>query len=187
MARADGETVGRFLSVAAVLRNPRLARVYAYVRREGDATVGEVIDTLELPQGTAYEDVNRLTERGLLRVTDDRQPRRYAASDVEITVTEGDDTYRITPALIDAVGRRETDPDIDAFADRHGIDRLAAALSWTRARERGEVTHRTVARELDVSPITAETVLQALRPVVRDHADFGPRGASLEAVTTDDS
>ena len=154
--RADGDIVQDFLSVADLLEEPQLAQLYAYLAREGEATVQDVMDDLELAQGTAYSYVNRLVDAGVVDVTDDEQPRRYAAQKIDLTVMQaGDREYTITPALIDAVGRRETDADIDTYIDRHGVAGLATALTYAVARERGEVTHRLMADDLDISPLAA--------------------------------
>ncbi|GAB3411095.1 helix-turn-helix domain-containing protein [Haloparvum alkalitolerans] len=171
--RADGDIVQDFLSVADLLEEPQLAKLYAYLARE-EATVRDVMDDLDLAQGTAYSYVNRLVDAGVVDVTDDEQPRRYAAREIDLTVTTtaGDREYTITPALIDAVGRRKTDVDIDTYMDRHGVAGLATALTYAVARERGEVTHRLMAEELDISPLAAELILQALRPVVHEHYEI---------------
>jgi DNA-binding transcriptional ArsR family regulator len=131
------------LSVAALLEEPRLARLYASLAREGEATVQDVMDDLELAQGTAYSYVNRLVDAGVVDVTDDEQPRRYAAREIDLTVmpAPGDREYTITPALIDAVGRRETDADIDTYIDRHGVAGLAT-VSSCRARDSSSVRVR---------------------------------------------
>ena len=91
-----------------------------------------------------------------------------------------DREYTITPALIDAVGRRETNADIDTYIDRHGVAGLATALTYAVARERGEVTHRLMADDLDISPLAAEMILQALRPVVYEHYDVDKAGTALD-------
>ena len=88
--------------------------------------------------------------------------------------------------LIDAVGRRETNGDIDTYIDRHGVAGLATALTYAVARERGEVTHRLMADDLDISPLATETVLQALRPVVDEHYYIEDAGASLDDLDVDD-
>lgn len=44
------------------------------------------------------------------------------------------------------------------------------------------LTPRLMARDLDISPLAAEIVLQALRPVVHEHFDVEPSGASLDNV-----
>jgi hypothetical protein len=186
--RADGDIVRDFLSVADLLAEPQLAQLYAYLAREGEATVQDVMDDLELAQGTAYSYVNRLVDAGVIKITGDEQPRRYAVLKIDLTVTTAADgrEYTITPALIDAVGRRETNADIDTYIDRHGVAGLATALTYAVARERGEVTHRLMAEDLDISPLAAEMILQALRPVVHEYYDIEAAGASLEALDIDD-
>jgi DNA-binding transcriptional ArsR family regulator len=182
--RAGGEVVGEFLSVAELLKEPRLAQVYAHCHREDSTSVQDLMEALDLPQGTAYTYVDRLTEAGVLEVNDEGQPRTYTARPIDLTVTTGTDAgeYHITPALVDAVGRRTIDDDIDTYIDRHGIAGLATALEYAVDRERGTVTHRLMARDLDISPLAAEIVLQALRPVVHEHFDVEPSGASLDDV-----
>ena len=186
--RADGDIVQDFLSVADLLEEPQLAQLYAYLARTDEATVQNVMDDLELAQGTAYSYVNRLVDAGVVEVTDDEQPRRYAARKIDLTVTTaaGDREYTITPALIDAVGRRETDADIDTYIDRNGVAGLATALTYAVARERGEVTHRLMAEDLDISPLAAEMILQALRPVVHERYEIEKVGVSLEELDIDD-
>jgi DNA-binding transcriptional ArsR family regulator len=187
--RADGDIVRDFLSVADLLKEPQLARLYTYLAREDEATVQDVMDDLALAQGTAYSYVNRLVNAGVVDVTDDDQPRRYAVREIDLTVmtAAGDREYTITPALIDAVGRRETDADIDTYLDRHGVAGLATALTYAVARKRGEVTHRLMAEDLDISPLAAEMILQALRPVVHEHYDIEEAGAALEELDIDDA
>ena len=180
--RADGDIIRDFLSVADLLGEPQLAQLYAHLAREDEATVQEVIDALDLPQGTAYTYVNRLGDAGVVEITRDKQPRTFAPREIDLTGTAaaGDREYTITPALIDAVGRREADDDIDMYIDRQGIAGLATALTYAVARERGEVTHRLMAQDLDISPLAAEIILQALRPVVLEHFDVEESGASVE-------
>lgn len=186
--RADGDIVRDFLSIADLLEEPQLAQLYMYLAREEEAIVQEAMDELDLAQGTAYTYVNRLVDAGVVEVTRTEQPRTYAAREINLTVTtaDGDREYTITPTLIDAVGRRETDDDIDTYIDRHGIAGLATALTYAIARERGEVTHRLMARDLNISPLAAEIVLQALRPVVHEHYEIEPAGASLDEIDVDD-
>lgn len=182
--RDDGALVGEFLTVADLLEEPKLAQLYAYIARAGETTVQELMDALGLPQGTAYTYVNRLADAGLIQATHEEQPQTYVAREIDLTVTTANDAreYTITPILVDAVGRRSSDDDIDAYIDRYGIAGLATALTYTVARERGEVTHRTMADDLGLSPLTAELILQALRPVVHEHLDIEVSGASASAI-----
>jgi len=187
--QTDGDIVRDFLSVADLLEEPQLAQLYAYLAREDEATVQDVMHELSLAQGTAYSYVNRLVDADVVEVTHDEQPRRYAAREINLTVTTvaGDREYTITPALIDAVGRRESNDDIDTYIDRHSVAGLATALTYAVARERGETTHRLMAEDLNVSPLAAEMILQALRPVVHEHYDIEASGASLDELDSDDS
>ncbi|EMA25246.1 DUF7437 domain-containing protein [Haloarcula argentinensis] len=186
--QTDGDIVRDFLSIADILEEPQLAQLYTYLAHEDEATVQDVMHELDLAQGTAYSYVNRIVDAGVVEVTHDEQPRRYAAREINLTVTTaaGDREYTITPALIDAVGRRETNDDIDTYIDRHGVAGLATALTYAVARERGEVTHRLMAEDLDISPLAAEMILQALRPVVHEHYDTEASGASLDELDIDD-
>jgi DNA-binding transcriptional ArsR family regulator len=187
--RADGDIVRDFLSVADLLEESQLAQLYTYLVHGHEATVQDVMEDLKLGQGTAYSYVNRLVDAGVVDVTDDEQPRRYAAREIDLTVTTaaGDREYTITPALIDAVGRRETNDDIDTYVDRRGVAGLATALNYAVARERGEVTHRLMAEDLDISPLAAEMILQALRPVVHEHYNIKETEASLDELGIDDN
>lgn len=107
--------------VADLLEEPQLAQLYAYPASEQGATVRDVMEALDLAQGTAYTYVNRLVDAGVVEVTRDEQPRTYAAREVDLTVTAGEREYTITPALVDAVGRRETDDNIHTYIDHHGL------------------------------------------------------------------
>jgi len=179
--RVDGNVIRDFLSVADILKEPQLAKLYAYIAREDEATVTEVMDVLNLTQGTAYTYVNQLVDTGVLEVTSDDQPRTYATRDIGLTITTPDKTgsYTITASLIDAVGRRTTDEDIDTYIDRHGIAGLATALTYAVDRERGDVTHRTMASDLDISALAVEIILQALRPIVTEYYEIEQSGVSV--------
>ncbi|NUE02369.1 helix-turn-helix transcriptional regulator [Halorubraceae archaeon YAN] len=182
--RTNGDAIRDFLSVADLLEEPKLAQLYAYLAREGDATVGELMNALDLAQGTAYTYVNQLVDTGVLAVATDGQPRMYTTRDINLTITTANNgkEYTITTALIDAVGRRETDDDIDTYLDRHGVAGLATALIYAVDRERGVVTHRTMASDLDISPLAAEIILQALRPIVNEYYTTESSGASIEEI-----
>ena len=182
-SQQEGEIIRDFLSVADLLEQPQLARIYAYLFREGEATASELIDELDLAQGTAYNYVNQLTDAGVLTPTADSQPQRYAAVEIKLTLTTNDDReYTISPALIAAVARRATNDTIDSYIERHGVHGLATVLSHTIAREQGEITHRLVADDLGISKLEAEVILQALRPVVHEHFSIDDSGASLADV-----
>jgi DNA-binding MarR family transcriptional regulator len=178
------DAVQDLLSVADLLEHARLAQLYAHLYQTNTATVTNLIDALDLAQGTAYNYVNRLVDAGVIEPVTDTQPKTYTARELALTVTISDDdtAYTITPALIDAVGRRLTDDDIDTYIDRHGIAGLATAFEYTLARERGHTTHRQMADDLEISAVAAELILQALTPVVNDHYEIDTAGRSADAV-----
>ncbi|MFC7079603.1 DUF7437 domain-containing protein [Halorussus caseinilyticus] len=157
-------------TVLDLLETPKLARIYAYIFRHGPTAVPELVAELDVPQGTTYEYVRRLERAGLVSKARDERPREYEAEPLSLTLSADDETRTITPELVDAVARREHDEDIDVYIDRHGIDGLATALEYARQRIEGSVTHRVMARELDVPAVEAEIILQALEPVVRESA-----------------
>ena len=182
-AREEGNIVRDFLSIADLLEETQLARIYTHVYCEDEVTVGELIDALGLSQGTAYTYVNQLVDAGVLTSTSDTQPQRVTAVEIELTLTaDNRREYTISPALVAAVARRATDETIDSYIERRGIHGLATALTHTIARERGETTHRLVAEDLDMSPLEAEVILQALRPIVHEHFSLKDTGASLADV-----
>jgi len=43
-----------------------------------------------------------------------------------------------------------------------------------------------MAEDLDISPLVAELILQALRPVINEHCDIETSGASLNKLNIDD-
>ena len=59
---------------------------------------------------------------------------------------------------------------------------LATALNNTKARERGGVTHRMMAEDLDISPLAAEMILQALRQPVPEYEGREVSGESTPNV-----
>lgn len=122
----------------------------------------------------------------LIEAITDEQPRKYVVYEIgpPVTAAEGDREYTITSALIDAAGRRATNDDIDTYIDRHGIDRLATALTYAVDREHGEVMHRMMADDLDISPLAVEIILQALRPVAHEYFDVDGSWRAREGWST---
>lgn len=158
-------------TVADLLDTPTLARLYAYLLQNGPVTVSEIIDELDIPQGTAYDYVQNLEATGLVEKTRDQRPYEYDAESIALTLSTDGETQTITPALIAAVARRDEEEDIDVYIERHGLDGLAVALEYAAEYVDGTVNHRIAARELDLSPLEAEIILQALEPVAAEYAD----------------
>jgi len=170
-SRSDHPPIRQFQTVVDLLETPTLARMYAYVLRNGPATVSELVSELDIPQGTAYDYIQKLEAAALAEQTREQRPAEYDTESISLTLSTDGGTQTITPALIAAVARSETDEDIDVFVDRHGLDGLAAALEYAVEYVEGTVNHRIAARELDLSPLEAEIILQALEPVVTEYSD----------------
>jgi len=158
-------------TVADLLDTPALAGLYAHILRDGPVTVSEIVDELAIPQGTAYDYVQKLEAAELVEKSHEQRPYEYDAEPITLTLSTDGATQTITPALIAAVARRDEDEDIDVYIERHGLDGLATALEYAAEYVDGSVTHRIAARELDLSPLEAEIVLQALEPVATEYVD----------------
>jgi len=50
-------------TVADLLDTPTLARTYAHILHHGPVTVSAIVDELDVPQGTAYDYVEKLSTR----------------------------------------------------------------------------------------------------------------------------
>lgn len=168
--QSDRPPLQQLQAVVDLLETPSLARIYAYILQNGPATVSTVISELDIPQGTAYDYIHKLEIAGLVKKTHKERPYKYDAEPISLTLSTNGHTQTITPALIAAVARRESDEDVDVYLDRHGLDGLATALEYADEYVEGTVNHRIAARELDLSPLEAEIILQALEPVIAEYA-----------------
>ncbi|ELY54976.1 transcriptional regulator, TrmB [Natronococcus amylolyticus DSM 10524] len=82
--------------------------------------------------------------------------------------------YTITPTLIEAVGRSSRDQDLGLVLEKHGLGKLAAALTYAIPYVDGGMSERVAARELGVQPAFGIAILQALRDVVLDMRAVDP-------------
>lgn len=156
------------LAVSDVITTRRYARIYARVLTLDAPTVEELSEGLESSTTTVYEDVNHLVEQGILERVTDTQPHRYRARQIDLHVGSGDDVYQVTPALLVALARSETNENLRLYLDRHGTAGLATALDYARDYVQGRMTARIMAREQDLPVLEAETILQELREVLLD-------------------
>jgi hypothetical protein len=170
-SRSGQAPIQQLQTVADLLETPALARLYAYILHHGPVTVSEMVDNLDIPQGTTYDYVEHLETAGLVEKTREQRPYEYDAESIALTLSTDGETQTITPALIAAVARREENKDIDVYIERHGLDGLAVALEYASEYVDGTVNNRITARELDLSPLEAEIILQALEPVAAEYSD----------------
>lgn len=169
--RSGQPPIQQLQTVVNLLETPALAQIYAHILQHGPATVSEIVDELGIPQGTAYDYVQNLETAALVEKTREQRPYEYDAESIALTLSTDGETQTITPALIAAVARRDENEDIDVYIERHGFDGLAVALEYATEYVDGTVNHRIAARELDLSPLEAEIILQALEPVATEYAD----------------
>jgi hypothetical protein len=166
--------INGLLSVAQLLEEPRLARLYTFVIREGEVTIDDISDALEMPRTTAYSDTGTLVELGVLTRDETQKTHRYSAVPITLTATLDGDEYTVTPTLIEAVGRAPQDQDLDLLLEKHGLGKLAAGLTYAIPYAEGAISERVAARELDLQHAFAIAVLQALREVVLDMQSIDP-------------
>jgi DNA-binding transcriptional ArsR family regulator len=170
--------VGDLLSVAALVEEPRLAQVYTHLLRSGPTTVEGLVEELDVAQSTAYSDAGTLVELGVVTREESERPNRFSAEGLALTLRSGGAEYTVTATLIAALARRSADPDLELFVERHGIERLAAALEYAIPYTDGEMSERVAARELGLQAVEGITILQTLREVVlamREHDPFFER------------
>ena len=110
--------VNGLLSVAQLLEEPRLARLYTFVLREGEATIDDVVDGLEMPRTTAYSDAGTLVELGVLTRDEEQKTHTYSAIPITLNMNLDGDEYTITPTLIEAFGRSPRDQDLDLLIEK---------------------------------------------------------------------
>jgi len=194
MSKAAGDperAVNGLLSVAQLLEEPRLARLYTFALRNDVVTIDDVTDGLDVPRTTAYSDTDTLVDLGVLTRDDSGKTHTYSAAPIALAANLDGDEYTVTPTLVEAFGRVPHDPDLEILVDRYGLGKLAAALTYAVPYARGEMSERVAARELEIQYAFAVAVLQALRTVVREMEPVDPhfdeiRDARIEPPATEE-
>ena len=154
------------LAVSDVIRNDRLAKLYARVLELDSPTVEELSEGIESSTTTIYEDVKHLVEIDLLERVTETQPYRYRASQVDMTIQAGGETFQITPTLLVALAERQSNENISLYIDRHGVSGLATAIEYGRAYTQSKMNARIMAREQEIPVLEAETILQELQEII---------------------
>ncbi|QAU14487.1 transcriptional regulator TrmB (plasmid) [Halorubrum sp. BOL3-1] len=154
------------LAVSDVIRNDRLAQLYARVLELDSPTVEELSEGIESSTTTIYEDVKHLVEIDLLERVTETQPYRYRASQVDMTIQTSEETFKITPTLLVALAERQSNENISLYIDRHGVSGLATAIEYARAYTQAKMNARIMAREQDIPVLETETILQELQEII---------------------
>jgi len=177
MSKAAGDperAINGLMSIAQLLEEPRLARLYTFVLREGKITIDDIIATLDMPRTTAYSDMGTLVDLGVVTRDESQKTHTYSAVPITLTADLDGDEYTVTPTLIEAVGRSPQDQDLDLLLEKYGLGKLAAALTYAIPYVDGGMSERVAARELDLQYAFAIAVLHALRDVVQDMEPADP-------------
>lgn len=177
MSKAAGDperAINGLMSIAQLLEEPRLARLYTFVLREGEITIDDIMATLDMPRTTAYSDMGTLVDLGVVTRNESQKTHTYSAVPITLTADLDGDEYTVTPTLIEAVGRSPQDQDLDLLLEKYGLGKLAAALTYAIPYVDGEMSERVAARELDLQYAFAIAVLHALRDVVQDMEPADP-------------
>jgi Sugar-specific transcriptional regulator TrmB. len=179
MSKATGDperAINDLLSVAQLLEEPRLARLYTYILREGEVTIDEIVADIDTPRTTAYADTGTLVDLGVLTRDETQKTHTYMVIPISLTANLDGDTYTITPTLVEAIDRspQDQDQDLDLLIEKHGVGELAAALTYAIRYVEGRMTDRLAARDLNLQPAFGIAVLQALREVIFDMREYDP-------------
>lgn len=177
MSKAKGDperAVDGFIAVADLLDEPRFARLYTHVLRSDDVTIDEIVADLGIPRTTVYSDAASLVDLGVLIRDETQKTHTYTALSVVLTMILDEDEYTITPTLIDVIGRAPRNQDLGLLVEKHGIGKLAAALTYAIPYTEGTMSERVATRELDLQPAFGIAVLHALREVVLDMQEHDP-------------
>lgn len=176
-----GDVIQKFLSVADLLKDPHMARVYVYLAREGEATTHSIMNALNYPLGTTCTYLNTLEEAGVITPTTGGYLQTYAAVKIDFTITgiDDDQEYTITPAVIDAISRRTTVDNINRYIDSYGISGLITTLNYMMNRRIDKKGYEQMAHDLNLPSPEAERILQALHPIVHAYTDIEDTSTSL--------
>ena len=177
MSKAAGDperAMNGFMSVAQLLEEPRLARLYTFILREGEVTIDDIADQLEMPRSTAYSDTSTLVDLGVLTRDEAQKTHTYTAVPITLAADLDGNKYTITPTFIEAFGRTPRDQDLDLLLERYGLGKLATALTYAIPYTEEEMSERVATRELDLQSAFAIAILQALRDVVLDMKEHDP-------------
>ncbi len=166
------ETVNEFLSIAALVTEPNLARLYTFILGHGPVEIETIKADLGLPHSTTYKYLGRLEEMGVLTRYDEQRPTTVAVDAIHVQLDTEHGTVAVTPVLVAAIGRQVDIEDIRVFVERQGVPKLAAALHYTYRVNAGELTQRTAANKLGVHPVEGMTVISALQDVIEDATKY---------------
>jgi hypothetical protein len=159
------------IAATTLLQHPRLARSYIYICYYGPTTIQELIETLDLPRATAYDDVERLESLGVVDRNDATRPHELTATPFAFI---DDEEIAITPTVLHTVALSEREDDVAYVRNRYGTARLVQALRLAGQHFAGKLTQRMVANELDVTSAEGMAIIYALQPALAAGHEHDP-------------
>lgn len=157
------DDVDGMLAATTLLQHPRLARSYVYIAYYGPVTIQTLIDELDVPRATAYDDAETLESMDI--VVRDTSSRPHKLTGIAFAFSD-DESVVITPTTLHAVALSQIDEEVDAFRSRYGVTTLVHAVRAAGEYYAGQYTQRMVATELGVAPAEGMAIVNALEPVL---------------------
>lgn len=157
------DDVDGMLVATRLLQHPRLARSYVYTTYYGPVTIQDLIENLDIPRATAYDDVETLESMDI--VARDTSSRPHELTGIAFAFSD-EESVVITPTVLHAVALSQIDEEVDAFRNRYGVTTLVHAVRAAGEYYAGQLTQRMVATELDVAPAEGMAIVTALGPAL---------------------
>jgi hypothetical protein len=165
------DDVDGMLAATTLLQHPRLARSYVYIAYYGPVTIQDLIDDLDVPRATAYDDVETLESMELVARDSSSRPHELTAV---AFVFSDERNVIITPTILHAVALSQIDEEVDAFHSRYGVTTLVHAVHAVGEYYAGDLTQRMVATEIDVPPAEGMAIVYALEPALAAGTQHDP-------------
>lgn len=178
-----------FTTVTELLARPCLAYLYTELLKRDEWTATQPLsEAIEFSQSTVYDDLQTLRQTALVSVREEDRERNYRAEPFKVgIITAGEPQLTtITPTITAVVGQQAVDDDVSQFTEKHGVERLIAAVAYVKPYIVGRMTERLAARELDLSTLVGTTILIALEDTVREMKEIDPFFEDLRDTAQDD-
>lgn len=163
-----------FSSISHLLEVPRLARIYAYVLREGPATIEDVVDGLDLSNWSTQVRMDELVAEGILERSSTEPLDRYTADPLSLFLESEGVPPLVSPTLIAVVGRMDEDGDVESFVRNNGIGNLALVLHYAARYATGEISEQEAVRSLRRASIENRAVFEAVCDTAREYRSADP-------------
>lgn len=166
-------TARSFIAASEILVNPGIARVYTDILLNQPTTNSGIERRLDLAGSTTSMRVGELKKLDIVEDVSSGKESQLQTDPLFLPLGEGNTQLLFGPVAIAAYGASDVVSEIDLFIDRHGKAKLLMAVEQTEAYLSGEVTRRGAADRLGVDEIEANSVTQALEPILALFVEAG--------------